>query len=79
VHSGDKPSSWKRAELDIGPAFATLVDRGTGALVVGPHILFERNAITIVELAARHKIPTIYSGRWFAALTSSTSNTLSSQ
>jgi putative ABC transport system substrate-binding protein len=57
-----------RNELDIDAAFATLVERGAGALVVGPHILFERNAITIVELAARHKIPTIYSGRWFAAL-----------
>ena len=57
-----------RNELDIGPAFATLVDGGAGALVVGPHILFEKNAITIVELAAHHKIPTIYSGRWFAAL-----------
>ena len=29
-------------------------------LVVGPHILFSRNAEKIVELAARHKVPTMY-------------------
>jgi putative ABC transport system substrate-binding protein len=57
-----------RDESDIDAAFATLVKRGAGALVVGPHILFERNAVKIVELAARHKIPTIYAGRLFAAL-----------
>ena len=52
--------------LDIDVAFATLVERGAGALVVAPHILFARNAKKVVELAARHKIPAIYSGRIFA-------------
>jgi putative tryptophan/tyrosine transport system substrate-binding protein len=49
-----------RNELDIDAAFATLVERGVGALVVGPYILFGRNNKKITELAARHKIPTIY-------------------
>jgi putative tryptophan/tyrosine transport system substrate-binding protein len=57
-----------RNALDIDAAFATLVERRADALVVGPHILFERNAKEIVELAARHKIPAIYSGRRFVAL-----------
>jgi putative ABC transport system substrate-binding protein len=57
-----------RNEIDINVAFQTLVDRRTDALVVGPHILFERNAKKIVELAARHSIPAIYSGRWFVVL-----------
>jgi putative ABC transport system substrate-binding protein len=49
-----------RNELDIDAAFATLVERGAGALVVAPHILFSRNAEKIVELAARHKVPAVY-------------------
>jgi putative ABC transport system substrate-binding protein len=57
-----------RKDRDIEAAFATLIERGAGALVVGPHILFERNAEKIVELAARHKIPAIYSGPRFVVL-----------
>jgi putative tryptophan/tyrosine transport system substrate-binding protein len=49
-----------RDELDIDAAFATLVERGASALIVAPHILFERNDEKIVELAARHRIPAIY-------------------
>jgi putative tryptophan/tyrosine transport system substrate-binding protein len=57
-----------RNELDIDTAFATLVERGAGALVVAHHILFERNSKKIVELTARHKIPAIYPGRFFAVV-----------
>ena len=57
-----------RNELDIDTAFATLVERRADALVVGPHVLFERNAKKIVELAARRKIPAIYSGPRFVVL-----------
>ena len=57
-----------RNARDIGAAFATLVERRADALVVGPHVLFERNSKEIVELAARHKIPAIYSGPRFVAL-----------
>jgi putative tryptophan/tyrosine transport system substrate-binding protein len=57
-----------RNEHDIDVAFATLLERRADALVVGPHVLFERNAKEIVELAARHKIPAIYSGPRFVVL-----------
>jgi putative tryptophan/tyrosine transport system substrate-binding protein len=55
-----------RSGSDIDAAFATLVDRGAGALVVGPHVLFERNRQKIIDLAARHKISAIYPDRGFA-------------
>jgi putative ABC transport system substrate-binding protein len=55
-----------RIASDIDAAFATLVERGAGALVVGPHVLFQRNSQKIVELAARHKISAIYPDRGFA-------------
>jgi putative tryptophan/tyrosine transport system substrate-binding protein len=54
-----------RSGFDIDAAFATLVERGASALVVSPHILFERNSKKIIDLAARHKIPAIYHGRGF--------------
>jgi putative ABC transport system substrate-binding protein len=50
---------------EIELAFSSLVERGASALVVGPYILFQMNASKIVELAARHKIPTIYPSRFF--------------
>ncbi len=56
-----------RSGPDIDAAFATLVERGAGALVVGPHALFESNGKKIIELAARHKISAIYPSRGFAA------------
>jgi putative tryptophan/tyrosine transport system substrate-binding protein len=55
-----------RGGSDIDGAFATLVERGAGALVVGPHVLFERNKQKIIDLAARHKISAIYPDRGFA-------------
>jgi putative tryptophan/tyrosine transport system substrate-binding protein len=57
-----------RKDIDIDAAFATLIERGAGALSVGPHVLFERNAKEIVELAARHRIPAVYSGQRFVVL-----------
>jgi putative ABC transport system substrate-binding protein len=56
-----------RSESDIDGAFATLVERGAGALVLGPHVLFQRNAKKITDLAASHKISAIYPDRGFAA------------
>src|SRR5215475_13918879 len=38
-----------RNQLDIDAAFATLVEQRADALVVGPHILFERNARRVVD------------------------------
>jgi putative ABC transport system substrate-binding protein len=52
-----------RNAVDIDAAFATLVERRAGALVVPPYILFSRNAEKIVALAARHKVPAMYSRR----------------
>src|SRR5262245_65159939 len=49
-----------RSESDIEAAFASLVQRGAGALIVGavPHFNFNRRKI--VELADHNKIPAIY-------------------
>jgi putative tryptophan/tyrosine transport system substrate-binding protein len=54
-----------RRELDFEAAFATLVERRAGALVVGDFLFFftPRNRDKIVGLAAVHKIPTIYPNR----------------
>jgi putative ABC transport system substrate-binding protein len=54
--------------LDFEGAFKTLVEQRSGALVVGNHKLFagERNRNKILELAARHNIPTMYPGRDYA-------------
>jgi putative ABC transport system substrate-binding protein len=49
-----------RSEQDIEPAFATLVQRETGALIVGVVAHFTYNSNRIVALAARHKIPAMY-------------------
>jgi putative tryptophan/tyrosine transport system substrate-binding protein len=54
-----------RSGLDIDVAFATLVERGAGALVVASHILFLSNRAEIIDLAARHNIPAIYPWRGF--------------
>jgi len=49
-----------RSTGDIDTAFATLGQRGTGGLVVGPYALFDANSNRILGLAARNKIPAIY-------------------
>jgi ABC-type uncharacterized transport system substrate-binding protein len=51
-----------RSERDFDAAFATLVERRAGALVVGAFPLFYdlRNRDTILELAAHHKIAAVY-------------------
>jgi putative tryptophan/tyrosine transport system substrate-binding protein len=56
-----------RSESDIDAAFATLDERAGAALVVGPHVLFQRNAKKIIDLTASHKISAIYPDRGFAA------------
>jgi putative ABC transport system substrate-binding protein len=55
--------------LDFEAAFAMLVQRGVGALVVGNYARFagnESNRIKILELAARHKVPTMYPNRRYS-------------
>jgi putative ABC transport system substrate-binding protein len=48
-----------RSDRDFDPAFATLIQCGAGALVVGFGPMFNRNRDELVALAARYKIPTI--------------------
>jgi putative ABC transport system substrate-binding protein len=52
--------------LDFEAAFATLLEQRVGALIVGNYTLFSAtpsNRDKILELAARHKIPAIYTTR----------------
>jgi putative tryptophan/tyrosine transport system substrate-binding protein len=55
------------SERDIETAFATLVQRGAGALQVGVSAFLNSHLDRIVALAAQHPIPAIYSLREFAA------------
>jgi putative ABC transport system substrate-binding protein len=51
---------------DFEPAFATLVERGAGALLVSAFPLAFSNRGKILAMAAHHKIPAIYSQSPFA-------------
>jgi len=53
------------SERDIDAAFADLLERRAGALVVGSDPLFLRFSDKLVELAARHAMPAIYNVREF--------------
>jgi putative ABC transport system substrate-binding protein len=52
-------------ESEIDAAFATIVEQGNGALIIGtdPFLLGQRDQL--VRLAARHMVPTIYFLREF--------------
>jgi putative ABC transport system substrate-binding protein len=54
--------------LDFEAAFATFVEQRVGALVVGNYTIFAApsNRDKILELAARHKVPTIYTDRRYS-------------
>ena len=51
---------------DFEAAFATLVERRVGALIVGNYTLFSYppNRDKILALALHHKLPAMYPGRW---------------
>jgi putative ABC transport system substrate-binding protein len=51
------------SERDIEIAFATFVQRGAGALLVGSGAFFNSNRERLVALAARHGLPASYSWR----------------
>ena len=54
-------------ESEIDAAFASLVQRQAGALVVSADPFFNSRREQIVALAARHAVPAIYEFREFAA------------
>jgi putative tryptophan/tyrosine transport system substrate-binding protein len=53
-------------ESEIDAAFASLVQRKAGALVVSADPLFISRREQVVALAARHAVPSIYGNREFA-------------
>jgi putative tryptophan/tyrosine transport system substrate-binding protein len=55
------------SEDELDPAFAALVQRGAGALILAADIFFNTHRERIVALAARHRLPAIYDLREFAA------------
>ena len=55
--------------FDFEAAFATLVEQRVGALVVGNYTVFSANTFNrnkILELALRHKVPTMYPNRGYS-------------
>ena len=55
------------SERDIETAFATLVQRGIGALLVGVGAFTSSHRERIVSLAARYAVPASYNLREFVA------------
>jgi putative ABC transport system substrate-binding protein len=53
------------SERDIETAFATIVQRGVGALLVGVGPFFNSNRQRVVALAAHHRLPAAYNLRDF--------------
>ena len=55
------------AEHDIDKAFASMMQSRVGALVVGSDTFLSSRKQQLIMLAARHRIPTMYYEREFAA------------
>jgi putative tryptophan/tyrosine transport system substrate-binding protein len=57
-----------RTDSELEMAFATLVQQGAGALLVGSDPFLGNRRDKLVELARRHKVPAVYALREFAAI-----------
>jgi putative ABC transport system substrate-binding protein len=55
-----------RTGAELGQSFATVVERGAGAVTVASMPLFGANAEAVVSFAAQYRIPAMYPGRGFA-------------
>lgn len=54
-----------RSEREIEPAFAQAARQGVQGLIVGGETLAQSNRKAIVDLAAKHRLPAMYSAREF--------------
>jgi putative tryptophan/tyrosine transport system substrate-binding protein len=52
---------------DLDPVFASTVEMGLGGLVIGPDSFFASRSQKLGALAVRHKVPTVFAYREFAA------------
>jgi putative tryptophan/tyrosine transport system substrate-binding protein len=55
-----------RRNFDLEPAFATLVEQGAGAVMVGDFTSLSSVRDRIIALAERHKVPTMYPNRTYS-------------
>jgi putative ABC transport system substrate-binding protein len=60
-------AQYASSEREIDDAFATLVQRGAGALVIGADPFFTSRIEQLAALALRHAVPAIYQYREFVA------------
>jgi putative ABC transport system substrate-binding protein len=60
-------AQYASSEREIDDAFATLVQRGAGALVIGSDPFFTSRTEQLAALALRHAVPAIYQYREFVA------------
>jgi len=55
------------SEIELDAAFAALVGQRVGGVIVGADGFFSNRRTLLVDLAARHSVPAIYSGSAFPA------------
>jgi putative ABC transport system substrate-binding protein len=68
IHLGHWHPIFAAMQTEIDTAFANLVQKPGGALLVGPDTFFTSRRAQIVTLAARHALPAIYYAREFAEI-----------